>query len=104
MIKKFFKKIGEGLKKIGTAIANLFKNHAKPVMKAVCGAGVDIIIFGMVDILWKNKAIAAAIGINLGPIGTGIAIAGAIGLCIVFSHMVDHYIDEEMDDILGGLA
>ena len=104
MFKKFFKKIGEGLKKIGSAIVNFVKEHAKPIMKHVCGAGIDIIIFGIFDVLYKNKSLCAAFGINLGPVGVAIAVAGTFGLSIVASHMIDHYIDEEMDDFLGGLA
>lgn len=98
-IKGFFKTVGEKIKKIATKVMEFFRKHAERIVSHLAGVGIDVLLLGAVEILWRNKALCAALGFNLGPVGAVFSIFGVLGLSVVLQHSIDHYISNEMHDI-----
>lgn len=98
-IKEIGKKIINKIVEVAKKVIGWVKDNVEEIATSLGNVGLSAIIFGLTEVVIKNDALEAALGINLGFIGVMTAWIGAIALSIIASHMLAKYIHEDFIDI-----
>ena len=98
-IKEIGKKIINKIVEVAKKVIGWVKDNAEEIATSLGNVGLGVIIFGLTEVVIKNDALEAALGINLGFFGVVTAWIGAFALSIILSHMLAKYIHEDFVDI-----
>lgn len=98
-IKEIGKKIINKIVEVAKKVIDWVKDNVEEIATSLGNVGLGVIIFGLTEVVIKNDALEAALGISLGFFGVMTAWIGAIALSIILSHMLAKYIHEDFVDI-----
>lgn len=98
-IKEIGKKIINKIVEVAKKVIGWVKDNAEEIATSLGNVGLGVIIFGLTEVVIKNDALEAALGINLGFFGVVTAWIGAFALSTILSHMLAKYIHEDFIDI-----